>query len=346
MNQKHLNNIKAIKAMGRRLGKSKWGDKEQEEALGPLALLPGTWKNVGQTEGHGWNCIALPFEQGQFNYRLLVNQYNETLTFKTIDKGVPNRGLPAQPDPNDPNSGDQFVTTLDYEQNIVQVAADDFPQSGLAGDPGAAIHHEPGLFLNMLNHTTDGVDVARLGSVPHGNSVLAMGQSAILKEMEKMPNFLGFPEGEPQDLNRPYLSPYKHFNDNPFVGTVAAAGFPGFNPIRPLELLDLANQGVKINKVTKLPLDTEISTTSLVKGGISSIPFIIKQADASSMKSTFWIQELAEKDKQGNPKLRLQYAQIIYLDFFTRPDGAAGRIRWPHVSINTLDKVSNEVECD
>ena len=57
------------------------------------------------------------------------------------------------------------------------------------------------------------------------------------------------------------------------------------------------------------------------------------------MKSTFWIQELAEKDKHGKPKLRLQYSQVVMLDFFPRRDGMPGRIAWPHISINTMEKV-------
>lgn len=59
------------------------------------------------------------------------------------------------------------------------------------------------------------------------------------------------------------------------------------------------------------------------------------------MRSTFWIQELAESDDAGNPRLRLQYSQTVFLDFFPRADGAPGLIRWPHISINTLEKVSN-----
>jgi hypothetical protein len=47
---------------------------------------------------------------------------------------------------------------------------------------------------------------------------------------------------------------------------------------------------------------------------------------------------LARKDVNGDPVLRLQYSQVIFLDFFPRRDGALGLIRWPHISINTLEK--------
>ena len=57
------------------------------------------------------------------------------------------------------------------------------------------------------------------------------------------------------------------------------------------------------------------------------------------MKSTFWIQELEECDENGCHKMRLQYLQVVLLDFFPRSDGLPGPIRWPHISINTMEKV-------
>ena len=63
-------------------------------------------------------------------------------------------------------------------------------------------------------------------------------------------------------------------------------------------------------------------------------------------EATFFIQELAETDRHGRPKLRLQYVQVVQLDFFPRLDGGPGRIKWPHVSINTLEKVTGEVKLD
>jgi hypothetical protein len=90
-------------------------------------------------------------------------------------------------------------------------------------------------------------------------------------------------------------------------------------------------------KTTTLTVDSTIPT-----GGIANIPFVVRKANAAFMKSTFWIQELAEKDVNGDSKLRLQYLQVVMLDFFPRRDGfpgcCPGLIRWPHVSINTLDK--------
>ena len=81
--------------------------------------------------------------------------------------------------------------------------------------------------------------------------------------------------------------------------------------------------------------------TSHPTGGIKNIPFVVKQADAASMRATFWIQQHAPVD--GITVHTMQYLQIVMLDFFPRRDGLPGRIGWPHVSINTLTKVSDDV---
>lgn len=271
--------------------------------------------------------IALPFAtdpNNRLNYRLLLNQYNETLRFNLFDKGVPNRGIKTN---GEAINTDQFVVTLDYEQSVVQIAAEDRPPSGLGGGPGLAIHHEPGLWLHMLNETTDDLDLARLATVPHGDAALALGTAAQHDGPPKIPDANGLPIGVPQDLDHPYLEPYKFFHDNPFENL--------FDPVKPAALLEAANNGVNIKRTTVLPVDTTAGT-----GGIANIPFIVKQANAAEMQSTFWIQELEETEEDGSPKLRLQYLQTVLLDFFPAPDGS-GLIRWPHVSINTMERVGD-----
>ena len=293
-----------------------------DDALGPLKDLPGTWANLPGLPGRGWNMIALPFEGSPLRYRLLLNQYNETLKFSTVDKGVPNRGLPG---PGEPDA-DQLLAVLDYEQTIEQIAAADSPESGLAGEPGLPIHHEPGLWIHILNRRTNDLDVARLATIPHGNSALALGRSFESEGQPAIPAANGLPIGVDQDLSTGYLAPYKHFDDDLFRGL--------FTPVHPNLLLAEANSGVEIVRTTKLEVDTKLES-----GGIVNLPFIEREADATEMTATFWIQELAEAGPDGRPKLRLQYTQTVFLDFFPRRDGQPGRIRWPHISINTLEKV-------
>ncbi len=324
-------NVERLESQGRHLEPGRTGD----EDLGPFKLLPGTWANKPGLPGRGWNMIALPFAQPAGStfrppYRLLLNQFNEELKFQLVDKAVPNRGIDASV----PSNTDQVVVTLDYEQAIAQIAAEDFPVSGLAGNPDLPIHHEPGLFLNMTNQIGDGPDIARLATVPHGDAALALGRSRLVDGMPNIPTVNALPIGVNQDFNvNPYLLPYKTFHENLFKGL--------FDPTDPTALLTAANQGVDIERTTVLEFDTTLET-----GGISNIPFVVKQANASEMKATFFIQELAEKDEDGHAKLRMQYVQVVQLDFFARFDGGPGRIKWPHVSINTLEKVTSKVSLD
>lgn len=307
---------------------------EGSDLLRPLKQLPGTWKS----EGLGWNIIALPFENGPLKYRVLMNQYSETIKFKDIAERVPNRGtvtdaFPPDTDLPDNEQSDQFVTTIDYEQSIKQVAAADSPVSGLAGIQDDEIHHEPGLFLHMLNKETNGIDIARLATIPHGDSVLALGKSSEIGGPPEIPVASALPLRVSQELSSPHLAPYKAFVDSPFKGNVNVPNFPGFSPIDANVLLRLANSSVAIKKTTVLPFDTSLETA-----GIVNIPFIVKQANASVMKAIFWLQELEEVDVDGNPVLRLQYTQNVLLDFFKAPNSDE-LIRWPHISINTLTKV-------
>lgn len=299
----------------RTISKAEAGDPD----LGPLKDLPGVWN----TQGRGWNMIALPFEGGT-KFRLLLNQYKETLRFSLVDKAVPNRGLDA--------GGaqlDQRIVTLDYEQVIAQVAVEDRPQSTVAGAVGAGIHHEPGLFLNMLNATDDGPNIARLASIPHGDSALALGTFGEVDGAPEIPAVNGLPTGVTHDLvGNPYLEPYAHYDTAPFLGNLQPP-FPGFNPVHPHLLIASPTAGVR--RTTVLDLSTETPT-----GGITNIPFIVRQANAASMNSTFWIQEL----ESGG--FELKYLQVVMLDFFPRRDGLPGLVGWPHVSINALEKVSDD----
>lgn len=217
-----------------------------DEQLGYLQDLPGTWSNLPSLPGRGWNFIALPFfdkEHPRLNYRLLMNQYNEEFKFTNVGKGIPNRGIRRAKESEQIGSvngnKDQFITALDYEQSINQIAVDDFPKTNLGGERDAPIHHEPGLFLQMINETTKNWEIARLASIPHGNSVLALGEAKVIEGAPTVPNASGLPIGlSNNDINSPYLKPYKHYRDKPFRGI--------FNPLEANALLREANKSVNL----------------------------------------------------------------------------------------------------
>ena len=309
-------------------------DQDMGNELGPLGHLLGKW----EAKGTGWNMIALPFKDAPdptvFPYRILMNQYDETLSFAFVDNNVANRGIEV----------DQHVATLDYQQQIHQTAAADFPVSTVAGGPGLPIHHEPGLWIWVKDHATDGIDVARLASIPHGNSVLALGESSVHEAMPAIPPINSLPFGRFEDVSTPgydfnfdpYLAPYKHFIDNPFMGNESGAGgFPGFSPVGMTEILWFANDGMPILSTTRLTVDSKREDA-----GVRNMPFTAREAEPVSMASTFWIQQVADKRRKNGYRLRLQYAQIVMLNFFRpRQDQMPGRAQWPHISIATLDKV-------
>lgn len=318
-----VDHIKRMVQRGRNIEVAKAGDDD----LGPLQLLPGVWENTDELQGHGWNLIALPFADGRFRYRLLMNQYNEKLHFTEVDKGVPNRGINAD---GQTGQTDQVVVALGYDQTITQLKGGDFPPSGIAGDAnGKPIHKEPGLWLYMTNFTTDAIDIARLGSVPHGDSLLALGTAQSIEGAPTIPPVNGLPIGVSHDLeNNPYLEPYKHFEDAPFEGV--------FSPVDATKLLRNAVPG-NVVKTTVLHVDS-----TLDHAGVRNIPFIVRQADTTSMNSTFWIQETDQEGPDGQPRVFMQYVQSVMLDFFGRRDGNPGLIKWPHISINTMERTSNQ----
>src|SRR5208283_4815957 len=123
--------------------------------LGLLQDLAGTWK------GKGFNLIARPDFHDQTDLYLQVNQTRETLKFDPIGSSIPNRGF---------GMDDIELFGLTYLQQIAD--------AGLDG----ALHIEPGIWVTQPSTTfppetapPQGQLVARMGTIPHGNSLLAEG---------------------------------------------------------------------------------------------------------------------------------------------------------------------------
>ena len=321
-------------------------------------LLSGTWTS----EAQGWNLIALPV--GPKKFRLLMNQYGETLKFGLADLCVPNRGA-AETAP------DQHIDAIAYEQIIVQKGVADFPATKLIAPNGNGIHHEPGFFLQLLDHVTKGhteevkkgklekgddveLTIARQASIPHGNSVLAMGTiqtflgaPTIVNGTAKIGIEMGDEDATPEriqdkDYTNPYLKPYDHFQTSPFGKGPANIGFPGLFPKDANAILKFALSKFKlrVKKTTALHFDTKYRNKNLTNTPISNIPFVQREANVTEMHADFWIMELDKHDESEPTEFIMQYSQTVYLEFFESDDkDEKGKlIRWPHVSINTLRK--------
>jgi hypothetical protein len=168
-----------------------------QQQLGLLANLIGTW------EGTGFNLIARPDFHDDANTYLQLNQTRETLTITPIGSPIPNRGF---------GQDDIEMFGLDYLQRVEDAAT------------GGALHFEPGLWVTQppTSYPPETADpgeqiIFRLGSIPHGTSLLAEGIASA---------FNGPPTLEtPQSVYA--FSAFPSFNSTPFP--IPATGNPAIN---------------------------------------------------------------------------------------------------------------------
>ncbi|MGB9648043.1 MAG: heme-binding protein [Stellaceae bacterium] len=156
------------------------------EPLGLLGALAGTWK------GHGFNLIARPDFHDNTDLYLQLNHTRETLTFTPIGGPVPNRGF---------GQDDIELFGLTYLQQISDADLD------------GALHIEPGIWVRQPNTTFPPESVpnpqqlvARMATIPHGNSVLAEG----IAEPFNGPPVLTIPGAQYS------FSKFPSFNSTPF----------------------------------------------------------------------------------------------------------------------------------
>lgn len=293
--------------------------------LGDLSKLPGTWV------GTGFNLIELP-NMNQVNpgppppdkFRVMLNATSETLIFSPISGDIINRGN-AQ--------GDIAYLGLHYLQQISDV---NLPQ----GNNG--IHLETGLFLNVVPSIDpqEGPSIARLGSIPHGDSLLAQGRSFTIK---------GGPQIAPVDSTPFEVVNGKRSNDTStaYLALLNNATPPPNIPkeaiMNPNLILQNAIKGQNIIETIVILLDANpidgVSNVpaSTTVGGITNIPFVNVNANATTLSAIFWIETVQNGD--GSTFLQLQYSQTVILDFpvFGAPPGnQVVNLKWPHISVATL----------
>jgi hypothetical protein len=281
------------------------------EDLGPLAVLAGQWT------GTGFNIVELP-NRNLINpsapvtekFVVIVNATTETLQFNNIGGEILNRGN-SQPD--------LAYFGLHYLQQISDAVK------------GGGIHLETGLFLNIPS-TTDplsGPTVARLGSIPHGDSLLAQGNFGtvmgppIIDDEDTTPLIVNEDGSTTPDDSQAYI--------DVIFNTPLPAGIPAGSAKNPNLVLKAAIKDQKIIKTTFINLSTKKD------GGIVNIPFVKTNANAVDFSAIFWIEEVS--GPAGN-FLQLQYTQKLFLDFkvFNKKGDLPEKlhIKWPHVSVATL----------
>ncbi len=221
--------------------------------LGPLAFLVGSWR------GPGFNAIWRPDNPqsrplttppDQTKRLLELNLTNDSFDFQVIPGVVPNRGLNPQTD-----------LSL-YGLHYLQRTSDADPPApvsnpqGYSQTGGQALHIEPGLFMRVPASSPPPVTVpptpnndppivykdaiVRMGSIPHGVTVLMQGPTPEMKPKHGKPKIPALtPFSTPGNVY-PGLSPMPF--PGPYPGTnVPLPLLPGTpNPpgvgIQPIEL--------------------------------------------------------------------------------------------------------------
>lgn len=204
--------------------------------LGPLAFLNGSWR------GPGFNAIWRPDNPqsrpltnppNQTKRLLELNLTNDSFHFQVIPGVVPNRGLNPQPDLG--------LYGLHYLQRTSD--ADPKPSRhvhphGYSTTAGEALHIEPGLFMHVpaaMSETTgtppipltpppgNAPTIVRMGSIPHGVTVLMQGPNPGMKPHHGKPKI-------------PHLKPFStHGNEYPGLSPMPFPGlYPGTNVPLPL----------------------------------------------------------------------------------------------------------------
>lgn len=281
---------------------------QQQQLLGPLFDLLGSWSG-----SKGWNLVAMPSagskpaDEGDFI--LLVQPYYEEIKFTPVGGAVRNRG----------GDEDQFIGGVQYELFVSNLDTDE------------ALHVENGMWLFLPKVVADpgpgaGTPpphaIARSSTIPHGDSVLLLGDHF---ESKGPPPFgAGVPAASAMPFN--VGSPPLGYTD-PYMEKGAEFG------------LDMTDFNLRLKK--DLEGQNVTSTSTIVVdskngGGLLNIPFIVNRADATRFQTTFWIETV--KDDSGLSFLQLQYTQITDLGFHHPFGGGDGLIVWPHLNINTVRK--------
>ncbi len=295
-------------------------------ALGPLEHLVGTWTNQnlpnqstgGTSSPYSYNVMPLPQTDTSgtpTGYILKNFSYYEELTFSAIHGNAPNRG----------GIGTQVANTVFYEQRV-------YFAEGPAKDQ--LVHAENGSLLFLSDSTqllgpygngdqpglgnqtvpdsmppTQAHSIVKQVSVPHGNSILAVGDYSvnsgtpiIAAPSQVLPKNVNTQQYQTVGVGNPNVS----FTNNPNLPLTNALAL---QPVDNFIKLSVSN-------------DTH---------PISNIGFEQQHAKVTRYSVDYWLESLSS----GGPFTQLQYSQTIMMDIPL----ASGVVQFPHITTNTLTKV-------
>src|SRR5687768_4671015 len=298
----------------------------QLDAVGLLQLLVGTWTNQPYANGQGgpdspysYNLMVLPQTSEEPSspqgYILKNMQYYEEITFSPIHGNAANRG----------GMGVQVCNPLFYEQRIYISEASGTPATN------TLVHAENGAWLVLTSSDqfagpystgekvpgseppTGYPTLVKQISVPHGNSVLAIGEMPT-QQVSGAPIISPPPQVLPHGVD---TSPY----------TTDSVGNPNIhftaNPNLPL---NNALTAAQVGQYIMFQVDS-----SGPAGQVTNIGFEQQHADVMQYSATYWLEAL----EGGTEFNQLQYTQTIMLRIPI--DGQD--VLFPHITCNTLTRV-------
>jgi len=273
--------------------------------LGLLGDLAGGWT------GYGFNLIWRPhFPAALSDHFLQLNLTKETLDVRPIGGPIPNRGL---------NEADIVLFGMHYLQ---QISDNSFPPPM----GGGGLHLEPGVWLTVpTNAETPAPSAVRMGTIPHGTSILAQGAATkvaggpVITPVSIVPFPIGNP-GSPIPFPTSNLGTPSTFRTDPLPAGITQT------------LVDDPNSFLTATNAQALALGFSFVDTTIIEvasspaGGTDNIPFLLPNADAADVTATFWVSRL--ENGSGEQFVQLQYTQTVLLNFAT--------LSWPHVTVGSL----------
>lgn len=268
----------------------------ESPSLGPLAAFVGTW------QGNGFNTIFRPNNpdtpttgfpvdptDGVTDNVLELNLTRESLAFSPSLGSVPNRGL---------IEADAFLNGVPYLQTVSDITS---------GEP-IGLHVEPGLWMCVPPTSEESEQtLVRMGSIPHGTTILAQGTSREFAGPPDIPiapitpfrTGSGPPVGPFPSQDAANNTTHRIPQDLTMVpgGTITAAML-----VDPNTLLREHNNGLNILSTTEISISTA-PTSPLFGGGTDNIAFLLgspaaendplsggENAQTLQMSATFWIE--------------------------------------------------------
>lgn len=324
--------------------------------LGQLIRLVGNWHS-DPSGPNSWNVMPLPQDDATDDFILKNFAYSEELTFATIPGTAPNRG----------SGFTQVANTLFYEQRV-------YFSPGKTVPPGAEqmlVHAENGswLFLDVRNQfpgafPVAGVDpvplpdgtttlpvqpanatIAKQMSVPHGNSILAVG--SVAPPAKFTPNN---PVVAPDDPSAPVL---KTLPGKPTIPQLNAIPMYKGKPYGASQYGNSVTKVINGQKVESnsdinpnIKLAEYISNTAVTdyihfqvaapEKEITNIAFETKHSKVNSYVMELWVLN----PTSGSPTL-MYYQNIgMALELASSSSKATKVINFPHITCNVLQKVT------